>query len=259
VTFTLSIVHLVHGEEAVLHLLDRRLRGGDLVVDGVVQIVADQVLHIAVERGREQQGLRRVVELAEHPLDLGQEPHVGHPIGFVDDEEVDVGQLQRATVENVDQPARGRNRDVDAGAQCTDLALHRRPAVQHADGAIARRRERGEGIAHLQRQLAGRHQHEPPRATGRGLCRSLDHRQPESEGLARAGLGLAADVAPGQPVGDRQRLDRKGIGDARRGEGIDHVGRQPERGEGGLHQWWSPDRLVGVGRPPGRLDESAMR
>ncbi len=31
----------------------------------------------------------------------------------------------------------------------------------------------------------------------------------EGEGLARAGLGLAADVAAGEGVGDGERLDRE--------------------------------------------------
>ena len=41
---------------------------------------------VAVERRREQQGLLARVEPAQDPFDLRQEPHVGHAVGFVDDD-----------------------------------------------------------------------------------------------------------------------------------------------------------------------------
>src|SRR5437764_14120261 len=53
-------------------------------------------------------------------------------------------------------------------------------------------------------------------------------RQPESESLARAGLGLAADVAPGERVADRHGLDRERLAHPAGGEGLDQVGRDAE-------------------------------
>ena len=59
--------------------------------------------------------------------------------------------------------------------------------------------------------------------------------QAERQGLARAGLGLAADVPPGQGVGDGERLDREGMGDARRVQRLDQVGGKAEGLECGPH------------------------
>jgi hypothetical protein len=47
-----------------------------------------------------------------------------------------------------------------------------------------------------------------------GLGEGLDQGEAERQGLARPRLGLAADVASGQGVGDGQGLDRKRLDDA---------------------------------------------
>ena len=73
------------------------------------------------------------------------------------------------------------------------------------------------------------HEHECPRVAGFGLADPAEQRQPEGEGLARAGLGLAADVAAGEGVGDGELLDREGFGDALAREGRDEVGGEAER------------------------------
>ena len=59
--------------------------GHDLVQHGVVHVAAHEHVDLAVERGREQQRLAVVGDLAHDPFDLRQESHVGHAVGFVDD------------------------------------------------------------------------------------------------------------------------------------------------------------------------------
>ena len=49
---------------------------------------------------------------------------------------------------------------------------------------------------------------------GSALATRCEQREAEGEGLARAGLGLAAHVAAGEGVGDGERLDGKGLVDA---------------------------------------------
>ena len=70
---------------------------------------------------------------------------------------------------------------------------------------------------------------------GLGLADAAEEREPEGEGLARAGLGLAADVAPGEGVGDGERLDGEGLGDALARQGRDEVGVEAEAREGCGH------------------------
>ena len=63
---------------------------------------------------REEQGLpRKGHELAD-ALDIGNEAHVEHAVGFVDHEEFDAGEQQLAALEMVEQAARRCDEHVDA-------------------------------------------------------------------------------------------------------------------------------------------------
>ena len=106
----LDLVHLVDRQEAVGHLLDGDLRRRDLVEDRIVLVAPDERVDHAVEGGREQQRLVPPVDVAEDPLDLGQEAHVGHAVGLVDDDVVDVGHRELALLDQVDEPARAWRR-----------------------------------------------------------------------------------------------------------------------------------------------------
>ena len=105
-----------------------------------------------------------------------------------------------------------------------DLPLHRRAAVDGGDAYAAYLAEGREHVLDLVGELAGRGEHE---AAGRLRLRppdSLEQRKPERERLARAGLGLAAEVAAGQGVGDREGLDRERFGDVVARERVDEIG-----------------------------------
>ena len=92
----LHLVHLMDEDETVHHLLDGDLTGIHLVEHRVGLVLADQAADDAVEGGGEQQGLVATADVPQDPLDLGQEPHVGHPVGLVDDHVVDIGHRQLA-------------------------------------------------------------------------------------------------------------------------------------------------------------------
>ena len=105
-------------------------------------------------------------------------------------------------------------------------------AVDADDRAVDRRAERRELLAHLHRELAGGDERDArwagsawpwPRLASTG--------QAEGERLAGARLGLAAHVSPGEGVGDRERLDREGLLDAARAQGLDQLGGNAECGE----------------------------
>ena len=72
----------------------------------------------------------------------------------------------------------------------------------------------------------------------------LEGGQTERERLARACLGLAADVSPGQRIFDRRGLDGKRFVDALRREGVDDLGPEAELSECG-HVAPQPVRRVG--------------
>ena len=64
----------------------------DLVDDRVALDVAGELRHRTVERGREQEHLARAAGQLEDAPHRGEEAHVGHAVGFVDDDLVDVAE-----------------------------------------------------------------------------------------------------------------------------------------------------------------------
>ena len=79
---------------------------------------------------------------------------------------------------------------------------------------------RGERVGDLLGQLAGRYEDQGQRLPGLGALPggTGQQRQAEGEGLARAGAPAAQDVAAGEGVRQRRRLDRERHGHALRGE-----------------------------------------
>jgi len=67
-------------------------------------------------RGKEQ-GLTRARERRDHPTQRGQKAEVQHPVGLVQREYVDRGEIDRAPLHVVNQPARRRHDDVGAVLQ----------------------------------------------------------------------------------------------------------------------------------------------
>ena len=90
---------------------------------------------------------------------------------------------------------------------------HRRAAVGDADADALRRGERRELVGDLERELAGRHEHERGRRLPVGR-RALDERQAEGERLARSGRRLRQHVEAGERVREDERLDTERLDDA---------------------------------------------
>jgi hypothetical protein len=228
-------------EEAVGHVVHRDRGRVDLVAHRVGQL-AHQRGDLAVEGGGEQHRLVGATEVAHHPLHLRQEPHVRHAVGLVDDEHGHVRELHVAPLEQVDEPARGGHDHLGPLLQRGHLAVEVGAAVDGHHPAATTGGERGERGVHLHGELTGGHEHEAGGPAPLGVGHPVHEGDAEGEGLAGARLGLAADVASGQPVGDGQGLDREGGLDALAGEGVDEIGGYAEVLEG--------DHRVGV--PEGR-------
>ena len=60
----------------------------------------------------------------------GNEAHVQHAVGFVDHQDIDLGQHQPSALEMVEQAAGGGDQDVDAAIQLLGLLVHRDAADQ---------------------------------------------------------------------------------------------------------------------------------
>ena len=88
-------------------------------------------------------------------------------VGLVDRGDLDRAERTLALPNQVEQPARGRDQQVDAAAQRGDLPAHRRAAVDGEHPHAHRLTERGQRVLHLAGQLARRHQHQSARGAGR--------------------------------------------------------------------------------------------
>ena len=97
-----------------------------------------------------------LLEPPEHPLDLGHESHVGHAVGLVEDQDLEVGHRQLAPVAQVDQAARGGDDDLDPLPQLGHLAVDVGPPVDRGDPQPHDLGQRGHDLVHLDGQLAGR-------------------------------------------------------------------------------------------------------
>ncbi len=82
----------VHPPEDVVGGSDVGSLRTDLVDGWVALDGASELRHRAIEGGREQEHLARAAGQVEDPPHRGEEAHVGHAIGFVDDDLVDVAE-----------------------------------------------------------------------------------------------------------------------------------------------------------------------
>ena len=174
-------------------------------------------------------------------LDVGQEAEVEHLVGLVEHQHRQAAELQVALLGQVEQPARGADHDVGAGAQRLDLRLVGASAVDRHDGELAALvggqvlRGVREVAVDLQAQLAGRHHDEGARGTRQrpfGVAGdAVQQRHAERVGLAHAGAGLTDEVVAGQRQRQRQFLDGEGVFDAFLGERADDLVADAEHGE----------------------------
>ena len=155
----LDLVHRVRAEDVLLDCLDglrRRRRGRPRGCASAGACSGGPARRSAPGMVAENSMVWRPAGISAHdPLDVGQEAQVEHLVGLVEHEGAHVAEVEVALLGQVDQPARGADDDVDAGAQRLDLRLVGAAAV---DGEHADRRGRGghlEVAGDLDAQLAG--------------------------------------------------------------------------------------------------------
>src|SRR5207237_7487698 len=71
-------------------------------------------------------------ELAD-AFDVGDEAHVQHAVGFIDDQQFDTGEQESAAPGMVEQPAGSCNQDIDAAGQLAVLVAERNASDQKRD------------------------------------------------------------------------------------------------------------------------------
>ena len=167
------------------------------------------------ERCREEQCLPRSRQRRQHAAKRGEKAHVEHAVGLVERENFDRRQVDRPSLQVIDEPARCGDDDVGAVRQRPHLWRHRHPTKDVGDTqphgcAVCRER-----AVHLDGQLARRHEHESERPTPLRALPSqeeaLDHRERERSGLTSSGLGAREKIDPAQDERNRRGLDWCGL------------------------------------------------
>ncbi len=201
-----------------------------LIVAGILQHLLRQLRdrrrHRRAEEERLPLGRRRNV--FQHPPDVGEEAHVQHAVGFVEDQVLQTAEPGVRRAEVVQQTARRRHDHVDAAAKGVLLGSH---ADAAEDGRRRQRRVHGEIVEildDLRRQFACGREHERSRRPSRLTDESVEYRQQEGRRLAAAGHRAREQILPGH----RQR-DRVGLNGCRSGkteilQSLKEAGMQPE-------------------------------
>ena len=160
----------------------------------------------------------------------GNEAHVEHSVGFVDDQDLDRVQEQAAASGEIEQASGCCDDHVGATRDLGFLIAERDAANQKREVQLVVDAVFGEGLFDLRGELARRLQNEGARHAGASAAalQHRQHRQREGGGLARAGLGDAQDVAALQGVGNGLFLDRRRRVVARRFNGFEHFLAQAE-------------------------------
>ncbi len=213
-----------------LALLARRhvdLEGGDVLIGGRRATDLDplgivhELLRELLDRGRhgrrEQHGLALFGKLRTDEFDIGDEPHVEHSVGFVDDQQFAAVEQNLPALEQVHQPARGRDQHIDAVVERLDLVAHLHAADQQRELQVVVLAVFFEIFCNLRGEFARRCENQRARheRTAAAAGHDIDHRQDETGRLAGARLGDADDILHHQDRRNRLHLDVGGDGIAR--------------------------------------------
>ena len=198
--------------EAVLdvgHVLDRwRV----LVANSVGGVSLGDAAGFAVQRCGEEERLTVARALRDDAVDRRLEAHVEHPVGLVENQQLDVVELERAAREQILKAARRCDDDVRLRG-VAGLLLKADAAVDGLDLERASMRDPVRRVDDLRRQLTRRGEDQRCRATV-GRLNAVDDRNHEGERLARPSRGFGEHVTPGQHVSDDEALDGERLSDA---------------------------------------------
>ncbi len=166
--------------------------GRDREVDRLVEKVLDDPLNFWRERGGEEEGLPNRRQEAHDEAHVGDEAHVEHPVGFVEDDGRGSREIEHATIDEIFEPAGGADDEVIGVTEIANLGDNARATNATNREETQMRSESNEFLIDLNRQLPRGHHDE--NALVRILENLVDNGDEEGGGLARAGISDTDDV-----------------------------------------------------------------
>jgi hypothetical protein len=212
-------VHEVDG------LRDRLPGRGDRV-DGhfhrLVQQPARELADLARLGGREEQRLALARKRLCNAANIGNEAHVEHAVGLIEDEHLHLGEVHLAVAHQVEESSGSGDQDVDAAAQRGYLGSLADAAEDDGAADATSGRVAPEALGDLCGELTRRGQHQGAdrlaETVGLDAQEFVEDGQGKGRGLSGAGLGAGEQVAGLERVGNGGSLNRSRFGVA---EGLD--------------------------------------
>jgi len=165
--------------------------------------------------GGEEQRLPLTRHHSDDALDVMDESHVEHAIGFVEHQHLDLVEAQRTLLHEIEQAPGRSHQNLQPARDAADLPVDRHAADRQFNGeradvpAIS-----AEAVGDLAGQFARRRQHQDARRFALGplplVEEVVEDRQREGCGLAGSGLRDTDDVAALACEWDSLGLDRSG-------------------------------------------------
>ena len=191
----------------------RRRDAVDIHGRRVAQHLAGQDADRRRHGGAEEERLPAGRHVAQDAADIREKAHVEHPVGLVQHQMLEPGELRVGRPEVVQEPAGRADDDIHPAAERV-LLRPDRDAAEDRRGAEGRMdREVVEVLEDLRRQLAGRGDDQGARRSARLVDQLVEDRQEKRRGLAAARDGAGQHVAPGH-----RRRDGVGLDGGRAGE-----------------------------------------
>ena len=178
-------------------------------------------------RRREEQRLPLFWQQLDDLLDVVDEAHVEHGVGFIEDQMAELVEVDESLLDQIQQPTGRRHDDVHPPAQLVDLTVLGNPAKND-------HRTQGRSLAvvddvlvNLRSEFAGGGQNQrphPPFFSGfRPFGQLVHNGQREGCGFSGSGLGHAQYITSRKNKGNGFALNGRGLGVTKRFEGIQHV------------------------------------
>ena len=212
--FFLAAAHRVDHLRDALH---RGVAGRDLDALGVLEQVGGQLADLVAEGGREQQALLVFRHKGQHFFLVMDEAHVQHAVGFVEHQNFNAGQVQKALTLQIEQAAGCGHQNVHALFDLADLRVHAHATKDHGGVELQVFAVIAHRLFDLSGQFAGGGEDQSAdgfaaNAVFARLTQTqlVQHGQGEGGGFASAGLGASQQVLPSQNGGNGLGLDRRG-------------------------------------------------
>ena len=223
----LCLLLTAHRVDALLDELDRRVGGRHFDAHRVMKGRAHDAHDVRGHRGREEQVLPLGGDGLDDLADLRPEAHVEHPIGLVQDEDLDVAEVRDPALHQVEQTTGGCDEHVDPTLERLGLRLVAHAAVHDGHPVLGVLGHLEGDLLDLAGEFARGGDHERTGAARLGRD-ALHQRQHERCGLAGAGLGTAHDVAAFEYHRDRIALDGGRAGVAHGCHGLEKAWRKTQ-------------------------------